>query len=295
MKYKAILWLFVLFLPHLLNAQEENETNLPVNKKGQVLVPQKGDIAIGLTAGPIFRYMGNFFNSSSVNLSPDANNLAFLNDSTRFMLKYMLSDKMAARVTIGFNTNRTSNYFYVRDDGAFYKDPLSNVLVKDKHRQLNRNVSLAAGIEKRSGKGRMQGYYGIDVFYQKFDTLNFMEYANPISELNQAPSSYNFLTKNVEQMSVRPLEEYSVRNSDVGANLFFGTEYFLLPGIALGAEMAWQLKYENKKQVYSKSEYWNGSEAAVRTEISQGDLAKGSGFETSIDNLRFGLFLMFYF
>jgi hypothetical protein len=296
MKYKIIYLISLLFIAQVSFSQTATNDSLLVNKKGIAILPQKGDIAVGLTAGPILQYVGNFFFNSVLNPSPDANKaMAFSPDSMNVMVKYMLRDDLAARVTFGWNTSRITDRFYVRDDAAFYANPLSNVLAQDIHKTINKSIKLAVGLEQRRGKGKLQGYYGADLFYEKKDTANYMTYANPISEINQAPSAYNYMTKGVENMAIRPIEKMEVRSHSFGTNLFLGTEYFFYPGMAIGSEVSWELKYTKYNQVYQINEYWDGTQSAQRAEISSGNLARSNQYTSGLNNLRFGIFLMFYF
>jgi hypothetical protein len=92
-------------------------------------LPKAGNFAIGVDATPIFDYLGNIFNNTvgnTLNLSRPA-----------IYGKYYLDDKTAIRGVLALASTNTKNEFYVRDDAAFYTDPLSKAEVVDTKSVIN--------------------------------------------------------------------------------------------------------------------------------------------------------------
>jgi len=116
----------------MLSAQD----SILVSKRGVPILPQKGDLSIGIDAVPFF----NLFKDNGT--SPGFN---FAGDTPSLTLKYMTKDNRAIRMAIDLG------YFLITDD----MEPR----VGD--RQVNNSLGLGFGYEWRRGSSRIQGIYGM--------------------------------------------------------------------------------------------------------------------------------------
>lgn len=141
-------------------AKKSSSSSEPmVNKKGHVILPEAGDIGLGMDAIPFFRYAGNLMNANTNN-SPNTG-FARVQESTiqnTLYGKYYLKDNMAirARLRIGHTTNTTNAQ--VREDGIGFNVP--DAFVSDERTQKINQNAVGAGVEFRRGHNRLQGYYG---------------------------------------------------------------------------------------------------------------------------------------
>lgn len=215
-----------------------------VNKKGHVILPEAGDIAIGMDAIPFFRYAGNLLNANTNN-SPNTS-FARVQESTiqnTLYGKYFLQENMAVRgrIRIG-HTSRNQNA-YIREDGISLNIP--DAFVQDEQTtKINQNA-VGAGIELRRGHNRLQGYYGVEAIISWGSTMDSISYGNELSALNATPTSTNFLGLN--NNTSRVLSRRTGQLFGWGVRAFGGIEYFVAPKISIGAEFGWGLQVTNFK------------------------------------------------
>src|SRR4051812_4606044 len=76
------------------------------SKKGEPILPEANDWAIGIEANPFLSYLGNALNSSTSNSSPSWN---FLSSNQTIVGKLFKDEKTAYRaiLRIGLNSNKT--------------------------------------------------------------------------------------------------------------------------------------------------------------------------------------------
>ncbi len=84
--------LIILFTLLYLGLNVIAQDSILVNKQGRVILPQKGDIAIGLSADPFLNFIGNMFNGNT-------NNSLSLGDQNLYF-RYFFSENEALRVTL---------------------------------------------------------------------------------------------------------------------------------------------------------------------------------------------------
>ncbi len=215
-----------------------------VNKKGHVILPEAGDIGIGMDAIPFFRYAGNLMNANTNN-SPTTG-FARVQESTiqnTLYGKYYLEDNMAirARLRVGYNTRNQNAY--IREDGVGLNIP--DAFVEDTRVTKTSQNAVGAGIEMRRGHNRLQGYYGGEAIVSWGSTRDSMTYGNDLSALNATPTSTNFIGLNNQNRRV--LSRKSGQVFGWGVRAFGGVEYFLAPKISIGAEFGWGLQVTNFK------------------------------------------------
>jgi hypothetical protein len=152
MKTTVLFFVFLSIVVSSINCQQD--TTL-MSKNKRIILPQKNDIAIGVSTNSIFNYIGNLFNNSEHNYL----NLKLLQNSQIFG-KYFLSENTALNVRLGI---------LMTDKDFFYaSDYWGSIPVNEKYS----NLSFAAGYEKRIGKNRLQLAYGSEI-NMTFSKVNY--------------------------------------------------------------------------------------------------------------------------
>jgi hypothetical protein len=269
-------------------------TSMAQNEGGQQggtsdnYLPEAGDIAIGIEAGPILQYFGNMLNGNTFNASP---NLQFLNGNTIFV-KYFLEDDVAIRARFRALVNNDVFRIYVDDELAQFEDPLSRDLVVDRRTFSSHNYLIGVDYEMRRGYNRLQGYYGGGVIFQFTNSSNTYEYGNAISEIVPVPATANFGTGNIIGNS-RVLENKNANNNYAGGlNGFIGVEYFIFPKISIGGELGLSLIYTHYSRTKQIVEYWDGFQ--VVEEVTLTNPGNRTLRATTV-NPALGIYIMFHF
>lgn len=262
-------------------AQGSAESSVLTNKKGMAILPVKGDVAIGMSADPFLYYIGNMFNGNPDN--------SFDLGSTTLYGKYYVADNAALRASIYLSNTTNNNKYYVRDDAKFAADPLSQDKVVDVQKIKNRNIGVGLSYQKYRGYGRLQGFYGVYANYRWSRSQTENIFGNPISELNQAPSTY--LNNNASE---RSLSYDSGISQSAGAGLLAGVEYFFMPKVSIGAELNLGYSYNWSSQSNYVYEKWNGSKVA-ESDVLNAPGSSSASFSTYLPSTYGTLFLMFHF
>ena len=293
MKKIIILLTLIVFISSAFAQEEVTETapvtklqEKVVNKKGQNILPEAGDLAVGIDMVPFLNYLGNFANNS-VNNSYNGN---FLATPNTLFAKYFLDQDLAIRGRVMIMSNNFQNKQYVVDDAALYNDPNSNDRVVDVMQTVSHDYMIGAGIEKRRGKGRLRGFFAGEINLMFGADKTMYTYGNNYSELNQDPTVYNF---GANDLGVDRL----VENNDgtyfgVGLGAYLGVEYFIMPNICLGSEVGWQINYTENTQETSIIETWNGNEAEEITILNS---PGNANFNYGFNNPTASLYIMFHF
>lgn len=279
-----------LFLAATVNGQEEPLTN----KKGHIILPEKGDFALGFNAIPVFTFIGNMFNGNLNNISMGQNKFASIFGENTIFGKYFLSSKNAIRVDfrVGIHTGN-----FKSDVANDYANSADSIVV-DKVNLRNQNYTIGAGYEWRLGKGRLQGVVGGQVFYTFASaTKARYEYGNAFSDGNAAPSSTtwdnfgNIVTTGA--LGERSTIMKGGNTWGVGARVFAGVEYFIAPKISLGAEFGWSLGYSQTGKATKGVESWDSANGAVSSR--QRTVSGSNRFNADTDNFSGSLYFMFHF
>jgi hypothetical protein len=228
------------------------------SKKGEPILPEAGDYAIGINANPFFNYLGSFFGKTVAGAAPTFN---FLNGNNLIVGKYFKDASTAYRVgiRIGINNQSQKNSLDdVTETGLAY--PSLRTQKEDKWTNNQTNVGLLVGIEKRKGKTRLQGFYGADfaiflssindkyTYGQKVDgtTANLTSVvvgSNTSSFNGGANVGPNANIGVVDQTSGRVTSNKAGNGLGFGLRAFIGAEYFVLPKISIGGEFGWGVGY----------------------------------------------------
>jgi hypothetical protein len=218
------------------------------SKKGEPILPEAGDWAISADATPFLNYFGKLFNSAN-----QAPSMQFLNGQNVIMGKYFKDEKTAYRVglNIGFGSKSTTNLVN-QDNPAVVPAGTQPVQVTDKLKHGNTGIGLTAGIEKRKGKTRLQGYYGAEAGFYVSSTKDTYTYGNTFVANGTSPGTstsptstdwnnplatggYGTLT------GARTTQTKSGSSFQLGIRGFIGAEYFVLPKMSIGGEFGWGL------------------------------------------------------
>lgn len=258
----------------------EEQTEPLRGKNGQLILPKKGNIGLSVNIVPLFHWLGNSFNGNIVNLYASENKFFNILGSSVIMGRWMTSDKNAFRIALGFG----HNHLY---DKRHYNDQI----VDTRAGSIGSYV-LNIGAERRVGKGRLQGYYGIDfIVGLKTVGANTYTYGNSYSPSNPSPASTNW-GNNIPSISSRVLTEDTKVTLSTGIRPFVGVEYFLAPKISIGAEFGGSFIYSGTFRAKQTVEVYTGAASSVVREQYTGG---GSQFSAYMDNMGGAIFMNFYF
>ena len=300
-KILSILLLATFSLPII--AQEA----APEKASASDYLPQTGNFAIGFSANPFVNYLGNFFNGSTTNnynFDEVGGQPLFTNQLSSGVQypvvsvtgKYMTSEKSAIRVNAGLILERDNSSFFVQDDKEVAINPLSEAQVTDNIISKFNGGTIALGLEKRFGTGRLQGILAGSLAYAfQTEKYNF-KYGNAITDINQTPSvnaSVSY-TAHGQIANARPTSVYNDGTHGTGIVGAIGMEYFLAPKVSFGAEVNLSLLYAWTGKTYTTIEGFNASTNEVEehtdlTSPSSSDLIFGT------QNIGANLFFNFYF
>jgi hypothetical protein len=278
MKNIIILLMLLCFVPAFAQDTEQPATT---SKSGVAILPAAGDIAIGADALPYLNYLGNIFNNTANNtLALGSNNLYF---------RYHLTDNSAVRAILSVVSTKNITRNYVQDDAAVLADPLTNAVVEDKSTTVVNGYALNVGYMMTRGTGRLQGFYGAQVGYGFNRTTMSYQYGNNITIANTAPTTFQW-----GRVAERKLEVDNGITQNLGLGIFAGVEYYFLPKICVGGEVALSYGYQWSSQSNSKNEKMIGGKIVeIDKQVSPGN--KFFSLTTFRPATYGGLYLMFHF
>lgn len=188
--------------------------------------------------------------------------------------KYMLSNKTAMFLNVGWVYNYTNNKYYTVDDLALYNNPFSEDKVIDSRENHITGLNLSLGAEYRIGKGKVQGVFGGGIMYSFSYSDSRYSYGNAITAFNQEPSSYYYGTTGMwwdDQNNqynynyVKPGMYYTrttrafqgTPTHYVGLTGFAGVEWFVAPRLSVGARLNLTAAYYFTNGTYETVEGYN--------------------------------------
>lgn len=281
------------------------------SKRGHIILPQAGDLAIGFNTIPVIDFLLNSLGQVSImgNAAPPANGaasdaLTYTNETNNIIVgKYFIADDAALRFKFGYNRNNSHQTVAVQDAEAMASavlgtqddiDAASLIRVDDKLNSQRSNITLSVGYEKRRGYGRLQGFYGAEagINWTKADAQ--VEYGNAFSDLHEVDyTNFNTngtnATATLNPNSTNDAERVTSAEFDggfgFGARAFIGVEYFFAPKISIAAEYGWGYVYTNTtKSTTTREVYHNGQAGpTILTEVeNNGD--SSSSHAWNVDN-----------
>jgi hypothetical protein len=272
------------------------------NKDGIPILPQAKEWSLGLDATRLIQDVD--FN--------------FVSTSQAITGKYMINAQTAYRMSLrlGFN-NHTSIQMTtdrVAASSSVIAYPSAVVMKENVWKKNTTAFGIGFGIEKRRGISRLQGIYGIEGnIYILSNTDNFT-YGNAlvasatspilVDATGDAMTSPKFgSANNIDSLPpiqgvtgfARVITRKSGLGFSVGARLFIGAEYFLLPKMSLGGEFGYSLAYASSGRTETELESIGqsnvpgaGGESVKRTTYDSGK-TNSFGFDTDNANSLSGL------
>lgn len=256
------------------------------NKKGLLILPEKGHFGLGFNAVPFFNYLGNTFNGTSNNtIGTD-----FVNSTQSIYGKYFLEDDLAIRAEFRFAViNREKDNYVLRDNGLGAND-----FVRDRRKTSESYINFGVGIEKRRGWGRIQAFYGGSVFYGLTNNKTNFKYGNEFRLDNPTPTSTSDFETGVSQNSNRRVDYvYEGSIHDIGARLFVGVEYFFVPRMSIGGEFGWGALIQIQEDSKTNTSEYNPTTNILTNEIRNSSTEQAFILDT--DNFTGAINLMVYF
>ena len=258
-----------------------------VSKKGVPILPEKGDYALGIDAGVFLSYAGNLFNGNLGNAAPAFNFTA--NNPLTLYGKYFVDDKTAYRLLLRIGNRSTTSKSYVIQDGQ--TNP--TVTKEDKWKQSEMNIAIGAGLEKRRGKGRVQGVYGAMALIEYGTFKDVYEYGNDFTATNVSPTSTNFGGNIIGFGPGRYTEKKQGSSFSFGVGCFAGVEYFIAPKMSIGGELGWGINFASSGEGEDASEDWDAVTSAVKKTTDK--VAGGSALIIDTSNFGGCINFLFYF
>ena len=224
------------------------------SKKGEKYLPEANDWAISLDAQPVIKTLGNIMNPNA----PGA--ITGTGGATNYIMGKLFKDeKTAYRAILGLNFGSVTTKNLVNQVGSTATPPAQ---VEDVTKVSSNSITLGAGLEKRRGSTRLQGYYGGMAMISLGGGKTTNTYGNALSATNPVAS--------------RSTSVKSGSNFGLNLNGFIGAEYFILPKVSLGAEYWWGLGFSSTGEGESVSEGWDATTNGIKTTTTK--TAGGSSF-----------------
>ena len=204
------------------------------SKKEEMFLPEAGDWGLAIDANPFLQYAGNFFGKTTTNNAPTFN---FFTNAMTISGKYMVDATTAYRGSLRIGLGSASERNMVADilkaaaTGTATGWPAPSAMVENTWKQSNTTVGLAAGMEMRRGKTRLQGYYGGEVGIYMNMMKDKFEYGNGLASTTTASLS----------VDVAAVDEFLNSNAygNVGNNL--GNP--AMPGLSVAGARVTERKY----------------------------------------------------
>ncbi|MCC6691493.1 MAG: hypothetical protein IT235_08175 [Bacteroidia bacterium] len=256
------------------------------SKKGEKFLPEANDWSIGFDATPALNAVGRVMGGSQ------GTSMSNPFGSTQYIVGKMFKDeKTAYRAALGINFGSTTTKNNVYDDQVGVATPDPTKTVEDSWKSSTNSITIGAGIEKRRGTTRLQGYYGGMLMINFGNSgSNTYTYGNAMSTTNAAPTSTtNWSSKTAAASASRTTESKGGSTFGLGLNGFIGAEYFVAPKIAVGAEYWWGIGFSSTGEGSMTSE--TISAGAVKSTSTK--MAGGSSF--NIGNSVSAVMVNFYF
>ncbi len=276
---------------------DERSKGTVTTKSGQYILPVAGDFAIGIQMNPFLNYFGNMFNNTANNQAPWFGNNG-VEDLTLYG-KYFLEDNIAIRAKLHLNIGSAHYQGTVTNDELVGSNPLNSLATTiDTKKDGFTEISLNIGYELRRGYGRLQGFYGAEVMLGYEGGSIDYEYGNPMTALNQAPSSTMFESDPVISgpMGSRPIHTSKGTAFHMGLGAFAGVEYFIAPKLSIGGEIGLGFMFSRRGQTETEVEAYEAQSNRVITLSQRARNANeiaGQGVLSTRTN--WSLFAMFHF
>jgi len=281
MRKISLLLLLSIFVFASVRAQETSEdktVGTMVSKRGVNILPEAGEIGLGV------EFFGNAFNGNVGNTG----SFEFVDNTNSIVGKYMLTESSDIRARLRIGKGTSTDVEYIMKDTLPVPDPM--VTVEDIYKSSYSNIVFGVGYEMSRGKGRVQGFYGGELFMQYMSYSTDYEYGNDFTPDFTNPNTTNFFTGNITGTG-RVLETNGMNTFTFGVRGFIGVEYFFTPKVSIGGEFGWAFGMSKTSDYTSVEEQWDG----LQIQEVESKTAGGSSWALDTDNASGGVFLTFYF
>lgn len=248
-------------------------------------LPKAGDLGLSVSANPISQIISTSYTQPLVSIAG----------------KYMVSDKSALFLNVGWIYNYNHNNYYANDDAALYLDPFSRAKVIDTREDQITGLNVSFGGERRIGKGKVQGVFGGGIMYAfSYYDIRY-SYGNAITSINQQPSISDDLYSDISNPDVpgvsyqRYLSEFNITPTHyIGLTGYAGVEWFVAPKVSVGAKLYLTAAYRFLSGDYYTAEGYNYLTGQVEewTELLR---PSSHGFRFNRDNVGMDISFNFYF
>lgn len=258
-----------------------------VKDKGPML-PEAGDIGVGFDVMPFVNFM-----FSSIGNTPITPAFAgYASGQNAIWGKYFLDESTAIRVQIrpGFGSTVTTNK--VKDEVQNLANPGLNNNVEDERKISHSNLVIGGGLEKRRGKGRIQGFYGGELMFSMTNTKTAYTYGNNFSDDYSADFTDDFDLGTFASGNTRIKESDPGKTMGIGLRGLLGVEYFIAPKLSIAAEYGWGFSYVKKDENVQVMEAWQNSATITSTSTTSGT-NRDIGVDTDISGAS--IRMMFHF
>jgi hypothetical protein len=295
----------MVMLVFFLIAQENTESSEPQTKckkekREKLLLPEKGNWAIGADLIPILRTLGTVFWGSKEPIGFQGTPYQTLSDyptpNASIVLKSMICKNVALRanLSLGF-LSFTMASDSIWDDAAFLIDNESTDKVVDKYTENSNMVSVALGVEYRVGKKRVVGIFGGDILFGYYGGSTKMNYGNLMTENNKMPTTYwdsYYYTPHYAYSRI--LTQKNEGAFALGLQATAGVEVFVAPKIALGGQVNLSYVFLRETRITIKYEGFNEDTAMVESRTDMKSQPKWY-HSFSTNNVGASLYMFFYF
>ncbi|HEX4888251.1 MAG TPA: hypothetical protein VFV37_09430 [Luteibaculaceae bacterium] len=197
-----------------------------MSKKGEAILPEAGDYALGFDAVPLFNALK--FNSAATI------GAGYPNQYMGVMVKRFTDAKNATRfgIRFGVGSDLTIEEVEKRTAGAVDGDNL----VENRLTSKGFDATFSYGKEMRRGNTRVQGYWGYEGMLNLNARRTTIEYGN---DFNDLPNTNPYVGGNPlygNDDAVYLTQSRSGIGFGLGARAFIGVEYFIAPKISINAE-----------------------------------------------------------
>ncbi len=256
-------------------AASSSESTPITSKKGEMYLPQAGDWAISLDATPWLNYFGNLFHGPASTAST-----TFLNSNQTIVGKYYINDHTAYRFLVRLGVNSTSQNQYISSsDTGSSTFPVPQV--EDKRTISSHYIGVGFGIEKRKGKTRLQGYYGMEAMIYIAGSDTTFSYGNTYNQnTDPSPGWWDWSSSTTASGLPRLTQDAPGSTFGISVLAFGGIEYFIAPKISIGGEFTWGINFQTTGQGSYNREEINSVTGADQTDTYK----SGGGTTFSLDN-----------
>ncbi|MES2627954.1 MAG: hypothetical protein V4616_03200 [Bacteroidota bacterium] len=198
-----------------------------MSKKGEAILPEAGDYALGFDAVPLFNALK--FNDANAKIAAGYPNQYF-----GVMMKRFTDAKTAWRFGVRLGLASTTFKEDVNEFNSGVED--AGNTVENRITTTGFDVTLSLGQEFRRGNTRVQGYYGYEGLVSLRSNRTNVDYGNNLDDLT---ASNPYVGTNAGYGTDSTTFLNSGRSGvgfGVGARAFVGVEYFIAPKISLNAE-----------------------------------------------------------